>query len=767
MTSVPTTWRFALPISILLMGGALLLVFRETSSEMHDIEINAETQVIDLTRLLSVSESLVGEQVKSSMSLLKQRGLALGVPRIRGETSVGNHLVPGLYFGAVPQSNNFKLVDDVTHLLGGTATLFVKVGDDFVRVSTNVQSARGGRATGTLLDPHGVAIQAVRNGKPFYGVVDILGQPYFTGYEPMSDSNGNMIGLWYVGYKVDTQILREAVEGTRFLKSGFSAVLDENAQMRFHSSHISQNLASQIIANPPADWIIVRKYLPTWRFEVLVGYPEKEAHAVSLARGVYNLLILLTLGLLLIVVVSYQFYRLVIKPLGADPAVAADLMNRIALGDLEEDGRKAKAGSLMNSILTLRTNLRELFSKIQHNNEQLSLAASVFEHANDGIFITDATGKVIEVNAAFIKMTGYSRTEAIKETLFTLSFASTKTDMQDEIWPSLSKTGAWHGESRNLRKTGEAYTAALDIFSVRDAKDAVSHYIGVISDITKLKQQQQHLEHMAYHDALTHLPNRTLLSDRLNHALSRLGRSQQLLALCLLDLDGFKPVNDKLGHEAGDTLLVELAQRLTASLRAGDTVARLGGDEFAILLCDLNNFEECKLALRRLLAAISTPFDIKGNEVRVTGSLGMTISPFDDNTPDTLLRHADQAMYQAKMKGGNRYEVFDAVHARRARAHHIELESIVAGLKKQQFQLYYQPKVNLRTRDFIGVEALIRWMHPQEGLLAPGQFLPLIENHRLSVAVGEWVIRQALQQLTLWQQAGSLVPVSVNVSAMQ
>jgi diguanylate cyclase (GGDEF)-like protein/PAS domain S-box-containing protein len=475
--------------------------------------------------------------------------------------------------------------------------------------------------------------------------------------------------------------------------------------------------------------------------------------------------LMILLGLLLIMVVVLQLHYLVLKPLGGEPAVMVGLVKKIAYGDLDGDEWVASPGTLMDNVFTLKRNLHTVFAKLQHATDQLSLAASVFEHANDAIFIADAQGNIIEINTAFTKLTGYTRSEAMRETLYTLNFSSSKTEMLEEIWPSLSQTGTWHGESRNLRSTGEAYMSSLDIFSVRDAKNAVSHYVGVIADITRLKQQQQHLEHMAYHDPLTHLPNRTLLSDRLRLALSRLRRSPHLLALCLLDLDDFKPVNDKLGHEAGDYLLVELAQRLTTSLRAGDTVARLGGDEFAILLCDLNNFEECQLALQRLLAAIATPFKILGNEVRVSGSIGLTLSPFEDATPDTLLRHADQAMYQAKIKGGNCYELFDSGHERRTRAHHEALDKIEAALKKGELQLYYQPKVDMQSGAVVGVEGLIRWQHVKRGLLLPYEFLPTIEATEFAVVLGGHVIQQALGQMDAWQQQGLDLVVSVNISA--
>lgn len=765
MKHLSTLWRFVLPIGLLVLLSAVFLVERETRNSIREVELDAETQVGELSRLLLVSESLVGQQVQASMGLLKRFMQAQGAPSLNGEVTVNGITLPNLYLGSMSQANNFKLADEVTGLLGGTATLFVKSGDLYVRLSTNVLNADGTRAVGTILNPHGKAIAAIRQGKPFYGVVEILGQYYITGYEPLRDAHGNTIGIVYVGYKVDMQVLREAVQNSRYLETGFIAVLDDKNQVRFASSHVEFADAQKIVITHPNDWVLVKTTLPGWGFQVVVAYPVKEAYALGFSKMSYTLLLGVAFGFIIIFAVIGQLYRLVLRPLGADPLKAIALVRRISRGELEEDGLEAKTDTLMSHILQMRTSLRDMLNTQEQNAERLSLAASVFAHTHDGIFIADAQGKIVEVNTAFTRLTGYSREEVISQTLYSLNFCSSNPDILDQIWPSLAKTGTWHGESHNERKNGEVYSASLDIFAVRDDRGEVSHYVGVFSDITVLKQQQQHLEHLAYHDALTQLPNRVLLSDRLQQALMRITRTQSLLAVCLLDLDSFKPVNDTYGHEAGDHLLVELAQRLTAALRAGDTVARLGGDEFALLLSDLGSVEECQQALKRLLVAIATPFMIQGQEVSVTGSIGLTLSPFDDANPDSLLRHADQAMYQAKMMGGNCYHIFDADHDRRARAHREALEAVAEGLRNGEFRLYYQPKVDMRRGLVIGAEALLRWQHPTLGLQHPAEFLPSIEATEFSVDLGNWVINEALRQLEVWQQQGLEFAVSVNISA--
>ena len=283
-----------------------------------------------------------------------------------------------------------------------------------------------------------------------------------------------------------------------------------------------------------------------------------------------------------------------------------------------------------------------------------------------------------------------------------------------------------------------------------------------------LKKHESELERIAHYDALTGLPNRVLLADRLHQGMMQAVRRKQRLAVVYLDLDGFKAINDNHGHEAGDQLLIAVASRMKQSLREGDTLARLGGDEFVAVMPYLADIETSIPMLSRLLAAASQPLRLNGLLLQVSASLGVTFYLLsEDIDADQLLRQADQAMYQAKLLGKNRYHVFDAEQDRSVRGHHESLERIRHALTEREFVLYYQPKVNMRTGKVIGAEALIRWQHPERGLLAPAVFLPVIEDHPLAVELGEWVIDNALTQIELWQTAGLDIPVSVNVGARQ
>jgi diguanylate cyclase (GGDEF)-like protein/PAS domain S-box-containing protein len=762
-----TLQRFLIPIVILVIFGPLFMAQREFSQEMRNVDLFAQGRAESLKRLLTVSENLMMDQVQASMRLLKEVGIdQQGTPNIDGETMVLGRKVPALYLGNQPQTINFAVVDHVTTIMGGTATLFVKAGENFVRVATNVkQNAETLRAVGTVLDPQGKAIQAIRKGAPFYGVVDILGTPYITGYEPMFDANHQVIGIWYVGFKVDIQALREAVESTKLLQSGFAAVLDANKHIRFLSKHVSESSAEQIIKQQDQDWTLTRQQIPEWGFEVVVAYPTSEAHNVSLTRSSNVLLIFLALGLVLIALVIFLMRRFVLRPLGGDPVVATELVRNISAGNLAEDGIEADEGTLMANMLKMRQNLRAMVETLHQNAERLSLSASVFEHAHDAIFIADPYARVIEVNPSFIEITGYVREEASGQDIQVLLAPEHDAENFSEVWQVVESKGMWRGETWLSGKHDTVFAAWLEIFAVRDERGVVRRYVGVFSDITPLMEQQQKLERMAYHDALTQLPNRALFSDRLQQALAHIDRNGGMLAVCYFDLDGFKPINDTLGHEAGDQLLIQLSQRLRTSLRAEDTVARLGGDEFALLLCGLESREEAGQTLERLLAIISAPYQIQDVTVYVSASAGITLSPPDDANPDILLRHADQAMYTAKLSGKNRYHVFDPEHDRQTRAQHEALAAVKYALDQGQFRLYYQPKVNMRSGKVIGLEALIRWQHPEDGLRPPSEFLPFVEDTDLSIELGEWVIHDALQQLARWQDEGLSIPVSVNITA--
>ena len=417
--------------------------------------------------------------------------------------------------------------------------------------------------------------------------------------------------------------------------------------------------------------------------------------------------------------------------------------------------------------LLLQFSLQDI-TESKQAEEKLQLAASVFTHAREGIMITTVDGTIIDVNDTFTRITGYSRDEAIGHNPRILKSGLHDQSFYATFWRDLLGKGHWYGEVWNRRKNSELFAEMLTISAVYDDRGNIRHYVALCSDITALKEHEKQLEHIAHYDTLTTLPNRVLLADRLHQAMTQGPRRGKLLAVAYLDLDGFKAINDKYGHETGDQLLIAIASRMKLTLRESDTLARLGGDEFVAVLLDLADIEVCIPMLERLLAAAAEPLLIGDLVLQVSASLGVTFYPqTEDVDADQLLRQADQAMYQAKLAGKNRYHVFDADQDRTVRGHHESLEHIRHALAAGEFALYYQPKVNMRTGLVIGTEALIRWQHPERGLLPPAVFLPVIENHPLAVAIGEWVIDSALTQMELWHALGLDIPVSVNVGARQ
>lgn len=397
--------------------------------------------------------------------------------------------------------------------------------------------------------------------------------------------------------------------------------------------------------------------------------------------------------------------------------------------------------------------------------EEIRLSASVFEHSNDGILIANADSLIVDVNHAFSVITGYSKEEILGKNPRVLQSGRHDAAFYRDLWGHLSKTGHWRGEIWNRRKSGEFYVELLDITAVKNPDGEITHYVAIFSDITALKDSQKKLEHMAHFDALTQLPNRTLLADRLERSIAHADRESHLLAVCFLDLDGFKPINDKHGHQIGDKLLINVAARLKLALRNVDSVARLGGDEFVLLITNLNDMQELELVLSRVMAGITAPHLIDNLDLRVSASVGVTLYPLDDGDADSLLRHADQAMYMAKRSGRNRYHLFDAEADRQAQCRSQQIEVIRLALENREFSLYYQPKVNMRNGAVVGLEALIRWNHPTRGLVYPGEFLPLIENTDFVVEIGDWVIGEAWEQLHRWSAEGIAIPVSVNIDA--
>lgn len=429
---------------------------------------------------------------------------------------------------------------------------------------------------------------------------------------------------------------------------------------------------------------------------------------------------------------------------------------------------------ILLTILMAHWNLRlrcemkqrlELESALQHS---LHLFKSVLDHAPMiRIFWKDVEGNYLGGNAAFVKDAGLSSDqELIGKNDYELPWAalaeSYRADDRRVVQSSKPKLNY---EKPLVLPNGQQILSRTSKVPLHDAKQNVIGVLGIYEDITEQKEHARQLEYIANHDMLTGLPNRMLLTDRMQLALAHTKRENCLMAVGYIDLDGFKVVNDKIGRKAGDYLLIEAAKRLKHAVREEDTVARLGGDEFAFLLLKLKSVEECEIALHRLLETLSTPFSVNGHVLSVSASIGVTLYPNDNADADTLLRHADQAMYESKQTHKNCFKIYNMELAHEFQAHQSALHAIEKAIIHNEFVLYFQPKVDMRKGEIIGAEALIRWNDPVRGLLMPGDFLGLIEHHPLSIKIDEWVMENALAQMARWHEKGLLWTISVNLSA--
>jgi diguanylate cyclase (GGDEF)-like protein/PAS domain S-box-containing protein len=386
--------------------------------------------------------------------------------------------------------------------------------------------------------------------------------------------------------------------------------------------------------------------------------------------------------------------------------------------------------------------------------------AGVVESSMDGFLVVGPDGRLRECNQALCTLTGYAREEVMQLALHDLH----ATEMPEDVAARIAKI-VDEGHQRFETRWRRHDDRLVDVEITASYLSAGREICLFARDITVLKAHHLELDRIAHFDPLTGVPNRSLLSDRMRQAVAQSQRSGDMMAVCYLDLDGFKPINDSFGHAAGDRVLVEIAKRLQDCLRGSDTVARMGGDEFVLLLQGIERSDECQTALTRILDAIAQPMQVGDREFALSASLGAALYPKDDVDTDTLLRHADQAMYIAKQSGRNRFHFFDPEHDRIARERTERLSRIAQALRDDEFILYYQPQVDMRSGRVQGVEALIRWQHPQRGLLPPADFLSVIEDNDLIVDIGDWVIARALDQLDEWRERGLDLRIAVNIAA--
>ncbi|QLF95071.1 EAL domain-containing protein [Pseudomonas sp. ABC1] len=415
--------------------------------------------------------------------------------------------------------------------------------------------------------------------------------------------------------------------------------------------------------------------------------------------------------------------------------------------------------------------LRDI-SQQRSAEKALRMAATVFEHSTAAILVTDPGGSIVQVNDAFNRITGYRDEEVVGQLPTFLSADSQQANQMHYVLMQIRERGSWEGEFWLKRKNGEAYPCWVGITAVRGEAQELVSYVCFFNDMSERKASEQRIHRLAYYDALTQLPNRTLFQDRLYNSLQQAGRRGDWVVLMFLDLDRFKPINDSLGHAAGDSMLKDVAVRLAACVDDDDTVARMGGDEFTFLLRPCSQRDD---ALRRairvaedILSSMTEPFVLSEREFFVTASIGIALSPQDGAESSQLMKNADTAMYHAKERGKNNFQFYQA-EMNASALERLELESDLRhALEQRQFVLHYQPQFTSDGQRLTGAEALLRWNHPRRGLVPPAEFIPALEELGLVVDVGDWVLAEACRQIGSWREMGLQVPkVAVNLSARQ
>ena len=426
---------------------------------------------------------------------------------------------------------------------------------------------------------------------------------------------------------------------------------------------------------------------------------------------------------------------------------------------------KSNDNSLLISLSEVSTRKRM--------EDELKLAAKVFDSSEEGIMIVDPNNKILKVNLSFTAVTGYKAQEVIGKTPRILKSGRQSREFYVDMWHQLTREGHWQGEIWNRRKNGDLYAEWLSITNVQDKYGKVTHYIGIFSDITLRKLNEQEVEKLANYDVLTELPNRALLNDRLKQAVVQATRHKHCLSVLFLDLDRFKTLNDTLGHFIGDMLLQDVSKRLLSCVRESDTVARFGGDEFVIVLTDFKDEESATIRsaeiAKKILTALSSPFELKENRFVTSTSIGFAVFPKDGQSVTELIKNADTAMYHAKDQGRNNFQYFSTSMRDDNLKRSLLVTDVHDAMIKSQFMVYYQPKVDLQDGGkTIGFEALARWQHPKKGFITPEDFIPVAEESGVIIELGTWILRTACQQLKRWHNAGHTdLSMSVNLSARQ
>lgn len=425
------------------------------------------------------------------------------------------------------------------------------------------------------------------------------------------------------------------------------------------------------------------------------------------------------------------------------------------------DGLSETTAQELGSLMAVGRSLSVAIQR-ESADKRLHQATIAFDSATEGMMILDENARIIAINKGYTAITGFAEHEVSGTTPKPLHAN------EHDIWQTLANQGKWCGEVTNNRKNSQIYQKWLTITVVKNTEGLTVNYVGVFTDITETKRAQNRLNELVNHDLLTGLPNRRLLNELLEHGLKRAGRENYQLALLFIDLDRFKTINDSLGHQVGDKLLCEAASRVSLCMRDSDVVARFGGDEFVVMMDMIKKPDDAALVAQKIIDALAVEFIIESKEIFISASIGISVYPQDGDSVDSLINAADVAMYQVKNKGKNNHCFYSDDLSRGALERFNMEHQLRRALERDQFEVYYQPQVSLLTGDIIGAEALIRWNHPELGLVSPATFIPVAEETGLIVQIGEWVLRQAALQVMQWIASGYVMQwISINVSGVQ
>jgi len=463
-----------------------------------------------------------------------------------------------------------------------------------------------------------------------------------------------------------------------------------------------------------------------------------------------------------------EFYQRMWRTLKTGNIWRGELLNKKKSGELFWESTSISPVKGPRGVTTHYVAVKEDITERKRKDDYMRRAVVVFESTSEGILTMDADGTILDVNAAFSQITGYSRQEVVGQTSQILMSDRHSPQTYGQMWKEVQAADHWWGEVWGRRKSNELFRVWLTIRAVKSEEGETTHYVGVLSDITKVKESEEERERLAHYDSLTELPNRILLRERLQQALRRAEQNRESVAVLFLNFDGFKNINARWGHQVGDEILVQAARRLADCVGENNTVARSTGDEFVIVLSGAVGAESSARVAQKMIDSICRPFPVGDEEAFLTSSIGITVYPFDGDDVDGLLKNADVAMHQSRAQGENEYSFYSKGLYEKT-VERMSLESdLRRAVERGELLLYYQPQVCMETGAISGLEALVRWKHPERGMVGPGDFIPLAEETGLILPIGEWVLREVCRQSKEWHRVGiSHERISVNISGNQ